>query len=284
VTIGTARSLSLEAGTRSIASPEMHDEAAALSRREATLRAAATTCLVGIALVQAIGLPYLLAQGTQLAVLSMATMAVCVGLGLSLAAASAGAARQLWRAVAAADLLVIAGWAVPHVFAIPGIAGDRGEWTAPAGVVSAALAVACLVVAAVAAPPTRASLRGLLTTAAVVIALAPGAGVLLVSLGPGTFGGETVIAAGAHIHSHGSFENSIVYQALPGGKGGHYVYKASAAPHQSTFEAALIIVAGLIFIYGVVGYLRRRVAAGGSSDSDSLRDSVALSGVERGMV
>jgi len=75
-----------------------------------------------------------------------------------------------------------------------------------------------------------------------------------------------------------------VYQALPGGKGGHYVYKASAAPHQSTFEAALIIVAGLIFIYGVVGYLRRRVAAGGSSDSDSLRDSVALSGVERGMV
>jgi hypothetical protein len=150
--------------------------------------------------------------------------------------------------------------------------------------VSAALAVLCLVVAAVAAPPTRASLRGLLTTAAVVIALAPGAGVLLVSLGPGTFGGETVLAAGAHIHSHGSFENAIVYQALPGGKGGHYVYKASAAPHQTTFEAALIIVAGLIFIYGAVGYLRRRVAAGGSSDSDSLRDSVALSGVERGMV
>jgi len=283
VTIGTARSLSLEAGARPIASPEMLDQAAVLSRREATLRAAATTCLVGIALVQAIGLPYLLAQGTQLAVLSMATMAVCVGLGLSLAAASAGAARQLWRAVAAADLLVIAGWAVPHVFAVPGIAGDRGQWTAPAGAVSAALAVLCLVVAAVAAPPTRASLRGLLTTAAVVIALAPGAGVLLVSLGPGTFGGETVLAAGAHIHSHGSFENAIVYQALPGGKGGHYVYKASATPHQTTFEAALIIVAGLIFIYGVVGYLRRRVAAGGSSDSDSLRDSVALSGVERGM-
>jgi hypothetical protein len=117
-----------------------------------------------------------------------------------------------------------------------------------------------------------------------VIALAPGAGVLLVSLGPGTFGGETVLAAGAHIHSHGSFENAIVYQPLPGGKGGHYVYKATSAPHQTTFEAALIIVAGLIFIYGVVGYLRRRVAAGESSDSDSLRDSVALSGVERGLV
>ena len=65
-----------------------------------------------------------------------------------------------------------------------------------------------------------------------LIALAPGAGVLLVSLGPGTLGGETVLAAGAHIHSHGSFENAIVFQARPGGKGGHYVYKASrrAAP------------------------------------------------------
>jgi hypothetical protein len=261
----------------------MLDQAAALSRREAALRATATTCLVGIAVVQAIGLPYLLVQGTQLAVLSMATMAVCVGLGLTLAAASAGAARQLWRAVAAADLLVLAGWAAPHVFAVPGIAGDRGQWTAPAGAISAALALACLAVAVVAAPPTRASVRGLLTATAVVIALAPGAGVLLVSLGPGTFGGETVLAAGAHIHSHGSPESAIVYQPLPGGKGGHYVYKAVAAPHQTPFEAALIIAAGLIFIYGVVGYLRRRVAAGGSSDSGSLRDSVALSGVERGM-
>jgi hypothetical protein len=105
--------------------------------------------------------------------------------------------------------------------------------------------------------------------------------VLLVSLGPGTFGGETVLAAGAHIHSHGAFENAIVYQPLPGGKGGRYVYKATAAPHQSAFEAALIVVAGLIFIYGVVGYLRRRVAAG--SGFESSRDSVALSGVERGM-
>src|SRR4029079_4684755 len=113
VTIGTARSLSLEAGARPIASPEMLDQAAVLSRREATLRAAAPTRLGGIALVPAIGLTYLLAQGTQLAVLSMATMAVCVGLGLSLAAASAGAARQLWRAVAGAGLLGIAGWGVP---------------------------------------------------------------------------------------------------------------------------------------------------------------------------
>src|SRR4029078_8258748 len=66
VRIGTARSLSLAAGARPIASPEMLDKAAVLSRREATLRAAATPCLVGIALVQAIGLAYPLAQGTPL--------------------------------------------------------------------------------------------------------------------------------------------------------------------------------------------------------------------------
>jgi hypothetical protein len=34
-----------------------------------------------------------------------------------------------------------------------------------------------------------------------------------------------------------------------------------------------------MFIYGAVGYLRRRSATG-----ESLRDSVALSGVERGLV
>ena len=76
----------------------MLDAAALLSRREANLRSAATACLVGIALVQAIGLPFLLRQEPQLAVLSIATMAVCVGLGLMLAATTAETARQLWRA------------------------------------------------------------------------------------------------------------------------------------------------------------------------------------------
>ena len=124
----------------------MLDQAAVLSRREATLRAAATTCLAGIALVQAIGLPYLLAQGTQLAVLSMAAMAVCVGLGLSLAAASAGAARQLWRAVAAADLLVLAGWAAPRAVRRPGHRRRPRRSGRPLpGAVSAALAAVCLV-------------------------------------------------------------------------------------------------------------------------------------------
>ena len=64
-----------------------------LTRREATLRSAATTSLAGIALVQAVGLPFLFAQGGQLAVLSMVAMTACVGLGLALAAAPADAAR-----------------------------------------------------------------------------------------------------------------------------------------------------------------------------------------------
>ena len=72
-----------------------------LSRREALLRSAATVCLAGIALVQAIELPSLLALGGQFAVLSLAAMAVSVGLGLALAAAPARMARQVWGVVAA---------------------------------------------------------------------------------------------------------------------------------------------------------------------------------------
>src|SRR4051794_41970789 len=69
-----------------------------LSRREATLRSAATASLAGIALVQAIELPPLLAQGRPLTVLSLVTTALCVGVAAALAVAPAGAAPRLWRA------------------------------------------------------------------------------------------------------------------------------------------------------------------------------------------
>jgi hypothetical protein len=146
------------------------------------------------------------------------------------------------------------------------------------GALCAVFAVGALGLAVVAQRPTRGSIRGLLTAAAVMLALAPGAGVLLVATGPGTFGGETVLAAGAHIHSHGSPESAIVFQALPGGKGGHYVYKTVAAPRQTGFEVALIVAAGLIFVYGAVGFLRRRVAEPDGSE----RDTVDLSGAQGG--
>jgi hypothetical protein len=127
------------------------------------------------------------------------------------------------------------------------------------GLPVAALAAACLVVAAIAAPPGRAELRGLAIAAGVTVALAPAVAIALVALGPGTAGGETVLASGGHLHSHGSVENSIVFQPLPGG-GGQYVFKATAVPHHSPFAIALMAAAAFIFIYGAVGYLRRRSA------------------------
>src|SRR4051812_34458072 len=231
----------------------------ALSRREAMLRSATTTCLAGIALVQAIELPSLFTQGRQFGVLSMAAMILCVGLGLALAAAPADAA-WLWRTVAAGAGLVLAAWAVPRVVVVPGLAHHKGYWLQMRGAAAAALAAACLGLAVVAAPPTRGAGRALATAAGVLVALAPGVGMLLVARGPGLKGGETVLASGAHLHSHGSPESAIVYQPLPGGHGGQYVYRAVPAAHQTALGIALILAAAFVFTYGAVGYLRRRSA------------------------
>jgi hypothetical protein len=232
----------------------------ALSRREATLRSAATISLIGIALVQVTEMPPLLAQGRQLAVLALLAAGLCVGLGWKLASAPAESGSRVWRVVAATGALVLAGWVALHAFGIPGLAADRGDWGSIAGLVSAALAVACLVLAVVAVRPSRAHVRALATALAVSLAIAPPAAVLLVALGPGASGGEAVLADGGHIHSHGSPENAIIFQPLPGGKGGHYVYKAKAIPHQTTFTLGLIVSAAFVFTYGAVVYLRRRTA------------------------
>jgi hypothetical protein len=231
----------------------------ALSRREAMLRSAATTCLVGIALVQAIELPSLFVQGRQFGVLGTAAMMLCVGLGLALTAAPAGATR-LWRTVAGGAGLVFAGWAVPRVYAVPGLAHHQGHWLGMPGAAAGALAALCLVLAVVAAPPTRSAVRGLATAAAVLLATAPGVGALLVALGPGLPGGEKILATGGHIHSHGSGEASIVFRPLPGGHGGHYVYQAAPTAHQTALGLALIVAAAFVFTYGALGLLRRRTA------------------------
>ncbi len=233
---------------------------AALSRREATLRSAATTCLAGIALVQAIGLPSLLAQGGQFAVLSLAAVGLCLGLGLALAAAPGGAAGQLWRVVAVAAVLLLAGWAAPHALAVPGLAGARGRWTAMPGAAGGALAIACLALALTALGPRRPSVRALATAAAVVLALGPGAATLLVALGPGPAGGEAAVAAG-HVHAHASFngEADIRFRPGSGRSGGHFVVRVSTPPQRTTAGIALVVAAALVFVHGAVGYLRRRV-------------------------
>jgi hypothetical protein len=236
-----------------------------LSRREATLRSAATTCLAGIALLQALELPSLFVQGRQLAILASVGMGTCIVLGWLLAAAPADAGRQLWRIVAGSAVLLFVGWAASHAFAIPGLARDRGNWTSMPGLVTGVLAVACLVVAVAAAPPSRAAVRSLAAATAVSLALALAVAIALVALGPGTAGGETVLASGGHIHSHGSPENAMVFQPLPGGHGGRYVYKAVATPHNTPVGIGLMAAAAFVFAYGAVAYLRRRSVPAGES-------------------
>jgi hypothetical protein len=241
----------------------MAETATMLSGREATLRTAATTCLAGMALVQAIGLPLLVVQGSQFVVLSLAAIALCLGLGLALAAAPAGAGRQLWRLVAALGVLVLAGWAVPRAVAVPGLAHHQGHWTAMPGAACGALAAVCLMLAVVAVPrvPRMRAARGLATVVAVLIALAPGVGALLVALGPGLSGGETSLAAGVHVHSHAGLNESLIrFEPIAGGHGGHYVYAAAAPPHQTALWVAMVVAAAFVFLYGAVGCLRRRRA------------------------
>src|SRR4051794_36746268 len=233
-----------------------------LTRQEATLRSIATACLAGIAVVQAIRLPFMQSQAEQLAVLSMAAMAMCLALGLALAAAPAGAGRQVWRLVAAAGALVIAAYAIPHVALVPGTGEDRGHWTAAPGLISAALAAASLACAIYAARPTRAPPRGVAAALAVVVALAPGVAGLLVALGPGPLGGEQALAAGGHVHSHASGESAIIFRPGSGRAGGHFVVAVPPPPHQTPMGVALAVGAAGIFVYGAVAYLRRRTAPG----------------------
>src|SRR3954462_12929259 len=192
---------------------------AVLSRREATLRSAATVCLAGIALVQAIGLRSVFVEGWRFAVLSLAAMVMCVGLGLVLAAAPAAAAGPVWRLVASASVVVLAGWALPRAFTVPGLDETRGEWASVPGSVCGGLAAACLAAAGLAGRPTRPAARALATALAVMVALAPGVWVLLRGLGPGAAGGGQSLATGrvhGHDHSSAAVPEAIRYRRAPG--------------------------------------------------------------------
>jgi hypothetical protein len=232
---------------------------ATLSRREVTLRSGATACLAGIALVQVIALPPVFSQGAHFAVLAMAAIALCAGLGLALAAAPADAGPELWRRVAAAGVLVLAGWAAPHAFAVPGMIGAQGDWSAMPGGVSGVLAAGCLALAAAAVRPAKGSVRGLLTAGVVVVALAAPVGALLVALGPGTAGGETVLAVGAHAHLRADAQQPE-YVTGPDGSGGRLVYRAKAPARQTALGALAAAVAALLFTFGAIDHLRRRSA------------------------
>jgi hypothetical protein len=232
-----------------------------LSAREASLRSAAATCLAGIALLQAIDLPSLLVQGAQLVALSAAVTALCVGLSLALAAAPASASRQLWRAVAATAVFVVAAWAAPHAVSRPDEAG-AGDWGSMPGVACGGLAAACLPLASAAVRSTRATARGIATALVVLVTLGPGLGALLVALGPGPVGGETAITADVHVHKRlTAAERDIRFR--PGRGGNHYVTPIATRPHAPALGIALLVVAAFAFVSGAIAHLRWRTAPTG---------------------
>jgi hypothetical protein len=248
----------------------MLEAEAALGRREAKLRAAAVACLTGVALVQAVGLAPLFSQSRPLGVLSLTAMTLCIALGFTLAAAPARASRQLWRLLAVTAALVVAGWAASRAFAIPGLPGSRGRWTAMPGAASAALAGVALVLALVAARPTRASARGLVTAAAVLAAMAPGTGVLLVATAPGPAGGETALAASGHVHVHASRGPMLHLRPGSGRHGARYVISVTPRPRPTPLDVALVAAAALVFVSGAIGCLRRRSAPWASGPAPGL--------------
>src|SRR4051794_6545229 len=248
----------------------------ALGRREARLRAAAVACLTGVALVQALGLATLLAQSRLSGVLSLTAMTLCIALGWTLAAAPARVSRRLWRLVAVTAALVLAGWAAPRALALPGLPGSRGRWTAMPGAASAALAGVALALAFVAARPTRASARGLVTAAALLAAMAPGTGVLLVATAPGPPAGEAALASVTHVHHARSLRMPMFrmpkLRLQPGsGRHGARYMIAAPPPRRTPLDIALIAAAAaLIFASGAIACLRRRSAPWGSAPAPGL--------------
>jgi hypothetical protein len=234
-----------------------------LSRREATLRGVATVCLAGVALMQAIGLPPLLVHGGRFVVLSLAAMAACLVLGVALAVVPASASRAVWRLVAATGVVVLAGWALPRAYAVPGLETARGHWTALPGAVCAALAVGGLLAGGLAGRPRLPSARALATALAVLAAFGPGVWVVLVALGPGVVGGEKTLAAG-HVHGQAHSaqfgEAAIKFRAGSGREGGRYVVAVQAPARRGPGELVLVVAMTMLFTSSTVGRLRSRSA------------------------
>jgi copper transport protein len=235
-----------------------------LTRREAGLRAAAVAALCGLALVQAIELPYNLAQARQIAVLSVLLLTACVVLAVVLAAARRVNGAAAWGAVAATGAVVLAGWALTRAVALPGLASGTGDWTAQPGLASAALGLACLALAAAAGGvrPTRTAAAGIARAVALLAALGPAAGALIVALGPGPSGGESTIAEDAVSHAHlQGATAAATFRPGFGGHAGHYIYPNATPPHLPTWALALAVAAAALVTYHAAATLRRRAVA-----------------------
>jgi hypothetical protein len=237
-----------------------------VTAREAALRAAATACLAGIALVLGIELAPVVARSAVLGALVLGGMALCVGAGFVLVAAGASASAAAWRAVAGTATLVLAAWALPHAASLPAPAGARGDWAAMPGGACAGLAAACLGLAALAVRPTRASVRGLAAALFVLLALGPGAAAFVVAAGPGPPGGEAAIATSAaqgaqaaHLHVHATASEPVVLRR-PGRNGDHFVTLVARPRRAPAAGVALLAAAAALFVAGAATSLQRRAA------------------------
>src|SRR4051794_40776004 len=235
--------------------------APSLLRREAGLRTAAVAALCGLALVQALELPYNLAQARQIALLSLLLLGGCLALAAVLTAARAGSGRAPWAALAGLGAAVLAGWAATRALALPGLAAGAGQWTSTRGLATAALGLALLGLGAAGSRvrPSRALALNVLRATALLIALTPAAGVLLVAIGPGPSDGERAIVEGAHSHVHLHGGSGVVsFRPGFGGHAGHYVYPNATAPQLPPWALALVVGLAALLTYAAAASLYRR--------------------------
>jgi copper transport protein len=234
-----------------------------LTRRQAGLRSAAVAALCGLALLQAIELPYNLAQARQVAALSGLALVACAVLAVALTVARAGAAAPAWGAVAAIGAVALGGWALTRAIALPGLAGGVGRWAELPGLATAGLGLACLGLAAAGSGvrPSRAAAAALAKACALAAALMPAAGATLVALGPGPGAGEGTFAGGAeaHVHLHGG-AGAAGFRPGFGGHAGNYIYPNAIPPQLPPWALALVVGAAVLFVYLAAGALRRRCA------------------------
>ena len=170
----------------------------------------------------------------------MAAMALCVGMGLTVATAPADAARARCGERSPRPPC----WCSQdgrHRTSSPSreLGEPLGLWTAMPGAAGSAPAAVCLVLAVAASRGRRRpAARVLATAVAVLIAIGPGVAALLVALGPGRVGGESALSAGAHVHAQASFE--ILHPACgraPAAVGSHYVVPVTVAPRETVPRA-----------------------------------------------
>jgi hypothetical protein len=208
----------------------------------------------------------------------MAAMTLCIALGGRSQAAPAIPPAGCGRLVAATAVLVLAGWAVPRLFAVPGLAFQSDHQTTPqrreqadAGDASAALGAVCLVLSVVALRPTRAALARPRHRGGRARRMSPPSrGVRGARAGHA----RRRDSARTGAHHHGTRRSRT--PSVPAGSGlhgSHFVVAVTPQPHQSVFGVALMVSLALVSSTGRSRTCRRSEPAA----------AMALRGLEGGL-